>query len=55
MKATTADEVVEQFTAFDILHDQVEFARSFPDVKESQNAWVFDELHDDNFALNAQK
>ena len=48
-------EVVEQLSALDVLEDEVELGRGLPDVVETHDVGVFDELHDDDFALDAEE
>lgn len=47
--------VIKELPAFDVLEDEVEFRRRFPDVVETHDVGMFDEFHDDDFAFDAEE
>jgi len=54
-KSSPRTEVVKQFAAFDVLEDEVELGGCFPDVVQTHDVGMFDQFHDDDFALDAKK
>lgn len=48
-------EVIEELPAFNVLEDEIEFGGGFPDVVETHDVGMFDELHYDDFALDTEE
>ena len=52
-QAALLTEVLEELPAFDVLEDEVKFGGRLPHVVEAHDVGVFDELHDDDLALDS--